>query len=207
MLLVTPLDDLVRVHATSLRSLEQGYIVVRIATTLISAVAFAGPAALVLGRKLHGIEIPWITASAAAAAAAFILPIGQLLGSRAGPEHPLNLVIASVPPSLVFQLTSGVVTGCFLGLAQALVLRRYFRGGILWIAASISSYALAGVAAGMVSWQIIGAGTRANTSLTDFYAEAVAGALLSSLIVGLVTGLVLVHLLSESNRTRATAAV
>lgn len=199
------LDELVRLHATSLASLNGGYLAMNVGVTLVSAVVIAGPLALVLGRRLRHIEIPWLAASMFAALAGFVLPIGGWFGSPGSTGYQLSHAPAGQPSLVLFPLISGVVTGSVFGLAQAIVLRQYIRGVVWWIAASIFAHVLANVSTSLVNWQIIGAGTRLTTS-TDFYAETVAGSVLGSLIVGLVTGLVLVHLLRASN-SRPTGAV
>ena len=188
------LDDWVSLHATSTASLDGGYLALKVGITFVSAVVVAVPLAIVLGRRLRGIEIPWLAASVVAALVAFVVRIGAL-GSW--PAYLLAGAPAPQPPLILFSLVSGVVTGSVFGLAQAIVLKQYLHGAVWWIAASILSYLLAGVSTFLVNWEIIGAGTRMTTS-TDFYVETIAGAVLGSLIVGLVTGLVLVHLLGES---------
>lgn len=201
-LTLTPaLDDWVSLHATSTTSLDGGYLAVKAGITFVSAVVVAVPLAVVLGRRLRGIEIPWLAAGVVAALVAFVIPIGALLGSAGWTTYLLASAPAPQPSFVLFPLISGVVTGCVFGLAQAIVLRQYIRGVVWWIAASIFSYGLAGVSIYLVNWQIIGAGSRLTTS-TDLYAETFAGAVLGPLIVGLVTGLVLVHLLAESNPGR-----
>jgi MFS family permease len=169
--------------------------------TLVSAVAVAGPMAFVLGRRLGRMELSWIAASAVAATIAFMIPLDSLLIAGTG-----KLLQAPSEPSLaVAALISGVVAGCVYGIAQAIVLRPHIRGAAWWIPASIGAWAVARVATFLVIWQISGAGTR-FTSQSDYYSEAIVGALLVPVIVGVVTGLTLVRLLGESNSVLIGAA-
>ncbi len=199
--LVPILDDQVRLHATSDSALNWGYVAVQAVMALVFAVAIAGPPAVVLGRRLVGIEVPWIVASAVAALLVAGIPFNTWLASWPG-----YLIAAEAEPSLLlFPLVVGAVSGCAAGAAQAIVLRPYVRGAVWWIPAVIAARAVANLTTATVDWQIGGAGIRLTTS-TDFYVEAIAGALVGWLIVGMVTGLVLVRLLGERSPER-TAAV
>jgi hypothetical protein len=195
------LDDQVRLHATSLSALDWGYAGVQAVMALVSTVAITGPPALVLGRRLVGIEVPWIVASAVAALVVAGIPFNTWVADSTG----YLIAAAAQPPIVLFPLVVGAASGCATGVAQAIVLRPYVRGAAWWIPAVIGARAVANVATALVNWQISGAGIRVTTS-TDVYAEAIVGALVGWLIVGLVTGLVLVRLLGELNPEQ-TAAV
>lgn len=191
-------DEQVRLHATSLVILNGGYLATRFSVTLVSAAVIAGPMALVLGRWLRGIEIPWIAASMFAALVGFALPVGGWFASPGVAAYELSHAPAGAASLVLFLVISGVATGLVFGFAQAVVLRRYSIGFFWWIAASIFSHVLANISTSSVNWEIVGAGTRL-TSLTDLYVETVAGTVLGSLIVALGTGLVLVRLLRASD--------
>jgi hypothetical protein len=191
------LSNWVMMHATSVDTSIWAYQAMRAFVALVTAVAIAGPAAFVLGRRLglQGIEVSWIAASALAAITASLLPVDSWLAGGKG-----YLMLAPEQPSLVVApFLSGAVAGCVFGIAQAIALKPYIRGAAWWIPVSIGARAVAGVATSVVTWQIAGAGTR-FTTLNDAYAEEIAGALLTSLVIGVVTGLALVRLLGESNR-------
>jgi hypothetical protein len=195
------LDDQVRLRATSLEALNSGYLAAKVTIVLASAVAIAGPSAIVLGRKLRRIGIPWIAASAVAALVSFAIPVTSWLLN--GRDY---LMQAPAQPSLlIVPFVSGVVAGCVFGLAQAIVLRPYIRGAAWWIPAVIGARSVGNVATAVVSWQISGAGLLVTTSI-DYYAGAIAGALVGWLIVGLVTGWVLVRLLDGLDPERTAAA-
>jgi hypothetical protein len=199
--LVPILDDQVRLHATSESALNWGYVAVKVVMALVSTVAIAGLPAFVLGRRLVGIEVPWIVASAVAALLVAGIPFNTWLAASPG----YLIAAAAQPYLLVFPLVVGAVSGCATGAAQAIVLRPYFRGAAWWIPAVLGARAVANVATALVNWQMSGAGTRV-TSSTDIYAEAIVGGLVGWLIVGLVTGLVLVRLLGDLNLERTAAA-
>jgi hypothetical protein len=189
------------VTSPSINSLNFAYAVVDYVIVVASALVIAGPPAFVLGRRLVGIEVPWIVATAVAALLAAAIPVNSLLIGSTG-----DLIAAPAgPPLLVIPLLYGAVGGLTAGVAQTIVLRPYVRGAAWWIPAVIGARAVANVATAMVNWQISGAGIGFTTS-TDFYAEALVGALVGWLIVGLVSGLVLMRLLGEPNPER-TAAV
>ncbi len=193
------LDELVRMYATYFNALHWDSLAVRVGITLASAAAAAAPPAIVLGRRLHPVEIPWITASALAAVVVF------LVGSTELTRYLLGGPAAQTSPVL-YPLISGVLAGGLAGIAQALVLRQYVGGAAWWIAASIFGYAIAGLVTSLVDWQTDGAGSRVTTSV-DFFMESTAGSLVWPLIVGLVTGWTLVRLLGESNREPTEAAI
>ncbi len=199
--LVPLLYDQVRLHATSVDASNWGYLAVRVTLILASAVAVAGPSAFVLGRRLVGIETPWIVASAVGALVAASIPVSVWFEQKTG----LLIGVPSQPSLVVVPLIVGAVAGCATGAAQAIVLGPYVRGAVWWIPTVIGARAVANVATALVNWQIGGAGIRFTTS-TDFYAQAIVGALVGSLIVGLVTGLVLVRLLGDFNPERTAAA-
>jgi hypothetical protein len=189
------------VTSPSINSLNFAYAVVDYVIVVASALAIAGPPAFVLGRRLVGIELPWIVATSVAALVAAAIPVNWLLMGWTG-----DLIAAPAGPSVVvIPLLYGAVGGLVTGVAQAILLRPYVRGVAWWIPAVIAARAVGNVATATVNWQISGAGHRITTS-TDSYAEAIAGPLVGWLIVGLVTGLVLVRLLGELNPER-TAAV
>jgi hypothetical protein len=196
-LIATPVSmGLLYSHATSVTTLDIGSLAVRASIGLVAGAAAAAPLAVVLGRRLRGVEIPWLVASSLAGLiAAFTISVGLLANSAArAPFHPGDL---PAQPSLVYPLVVGVVGGLVLGAAQAIVLGRYVSGVVWWIAASTVSFVLADIVIFSVNWQIAGAGTRPTTP-TDFYLESIAGAVIGALIVGLVTGSTLVYLLGES---------
>jgi hypothetical protein len=195
------LDDQVRLHATSVDASDWGYLGVRVALVLVSAVAVAGPTAFVLGRRLVGIEIPWFVASVVGALLAASIPVSSWLEQETG-----FLIGAPSQPSLVVvPLLVGAVAGCATGAAQAIVLKPYLRGAAWWIGASIVARGTANVAISLVSWQVAGGGIRMTTP-TDIYVEELVNVVVGWLIVGLVTGLVLVRLLGEPNPERSAAA-
>jgi hypothetical protein len=196
-LIATPVSmGLLYSHATSVTTLDIGSLAVRACIGLVAGAVAAGPLAVVLGRRLPGVEIPWLVASSLAGLiAAFAISVGFLASSATRATYQPGALIAQ--PTLVYPLVVGVVGGLVLGLAQAIVLRRYVSGVVLWIAASTISFVLAEIVIFSVNWQISGAGTRPTTP-TDLYLESIAGAVIGALIVGLVTGSTLVHLLGES---------
>lgn len=203
LVLLPILSDWVRLHALSVDTSIWAYQAVRAFVALVTAIAIAGPAAFVLGRRLglQGIELSWISASALAAITASLLPVDSWLADGKG-----YLMQAPAQPSLVVApFVSGAVVGCIFGIAQAIALKPYIRGAAWWVPVSIGARAVAGVATSVVTWQIAGAGIR-FTTLNDAYAEEIVGALLTSLIVGVVTGLALVRLLGESNHELTEAA-
>jgi len=186
------------VTSPSVNTLNWAYAVVDYVVVVVSAVAIAGPPAFVLGRRLVGIEVPWIVASAVAALVAAAIPLGSWLVDKTG------YLIAAPPagPSLVvIPLIYGVVGGCVTGVAQAIVLKPYIRGVAWWIAATIFARGMVNLVVSLVRWQIAGGGIQATT-LTDIYGEEVVGALVGWLIFGIVTGLVLVRLLGERDPER-----
>jgi hypothetical protein len=198
--LLPTLLDQVHFVAWSNDAISRGYQAVWVTFTLASAVAVAGPTALVLGQRLGRIELSWIAASAVAALIAFMIPLDSLVFAATG-----KLQAPSEPSLAVAALISGVVAGCVYGIAQAIVLRPNIRGAAWWIPASIAAWAVARVATFLVLWQISGAGTGV-TSQSDYYSEQIVGALLVPVIVGVVTGLTLVRLLGESNSVLMEAA-
>ena len=195
------LDDQVRLHATSVDASDWGYLAVRVALVLVSAVAVAGPTAFVLGRRLVGIEIPWIVASAVGGLLAASIPVTSWLENETG----FLMQEPSQPSLVVVPLLVGAVAGCVTGAAQAVVLRPYVRGAAWWIAASIVARGTANVAISLVSWQVAGGGVR-FTMPTNIYIEELVNGAVGWLIVGLVTGLVLVRLLGELDPERKAAA-
>ncbi len=195
LILLPVLEDQVRIHVLDINTSNLAYLAVRVVIAILSAVALAGPAAYVLGRRLPGIRPTWIAASAVAGLVAFSIPVNTWLAGGQG-----YLMQAPDQPSLVVApFIAGAVAGCIFGIAQAIVLQPYVRRAAWWIPVSIVAWAVAHVATSLVTWQIAGAGTRFTTS-NDFYAEEIVGPLLTSLVVGVVTGLALVRLLGESNR-------
>jgi hypothetical protein len=199
--LVPILDDQVRLHATSADASNWGYLAVRATFVLVSAVAIAGPSAFVLGRRLVGIEVPWIVASAVGGLVAASIPLSSWLEKETG-----FLMQEPARPSLVVvPLLVGVVAGCVTGAAQAIVLNPYVRGAAWWIAASILARGTANVVISLVNWQVAGGGIRMTTP-TDIYVEELVNVAVGWLIVGIVSGLVLMRLLGELNPER-TAAV
>jgi hypothetical protein len=195
------LDDQVRLHATSVDASDWGYLAVRVTLVLVSAVAVAAPTAFVLGRRLAGIEIPWIVASVVGALLAASIPVSSWLEKETG-----FLIGAPSQPSLVVvPLLVGAVAGCATGAAQAIVLKPYLRGAAWWIAASIVARGTANVVISLVSWQVAGGGIRMTTP-ADIYVEELVNVGVGWLIVGLVTGLALVRLLGEPNPERTAAA-
>jgi len=185
------------VTSPSINTVNWAYAVVDYVIVVVSAVAIAGPPAFVLGRRLVGIEVRWIVASAVAALVAAALPLGSWLADKTG-----YLIAAPAGPSLVVvPLIYGVVGGCATGVAQAIVLKPYVRGAAWWIAATIFARGMVNVVVSLVKWQIAGGGIR-TTTLTEMYGEEVVGALVGWLIFGIVTGLVLVRLLGERDPGR-----
>jgi hypothetical protein len=194
------LIDQVHLHATSANTLDWGFLAVRVAVTLVAAVIVAGPQAYVLGRRLSGIEIPWIEAGVVATLVAFALPVETWIVNRTG------LLMGAMPqPSLLGPLASGLEFGLLAGLAQAFVLRDYVRGAAWWVAASVAAYAIANMALSLVDWQIAGGAVRA-TLAGDVYAEGLVGPILGYAIVAIATGLTLVWLLGESKPELTEAA-
>ena len=179
----------------SINTLNWAYGTIGLVVVVASAIAIAGPPAFVLGRRLGGIEIPWIVASAVAALVAAVIPLSSWLMDWS------SYLMGG--PSVVIPLLYGVVAGCATGVAQAIVLRPYVRGVAWWIPASTFAGAVVNVALFVIRWQI---SAGAVTTQTDVYfLETVVGAV-GWLIVGIVTGLVLVRLLGELDPER-TAAV
>jgi hypothetical protein len=199
--LVPILDDQVRLHATSADS-NWGYLAVRATFVLVSALAIAGPSAFVLGRRLVGIEIPWIVASAVGGLVAASIPVSSWFEKEMG----FLMQAPSRPSLLVVPLLVGVVAGCVTGAAQAMVLKPYVRGAAWWIAASILARGTANVVISLVSWQVAGGGIRMTTP-TDIYVEELVNVAVGWLIVGIVTGLALVRLLGELNPERTAAVI
>jgi hypothetical protein len=112
------------VTSPSINTLNLAYAVVDYVIVVVSAVAIAGPPAFVLGRRLVGIEVPWIVASAVAALVAAAIPLGSWLADKTG-----QLIAAPARPSVVvIPLVYGLVGGCVTGVAQAIVLKPYVRG-------------------------------------------------------------------------------
>ncbi|HEY4914874.1 MAG TPA: hypothetical protein VIJ91_13255 [Candidatus Dormibacteraeota bacterium] len=179
----------------SINTLNWAYGTIGLVVVVASAIAIAGPPAFVLGRRLGGIEIPWIVASAVAALVAAVIPLSSWLMDWS------SYLMGG--PSVVIPLLYGVVAGCATGVAQAIVLRPYVRGVAWWIPASTFAGAVVNVALFVIRSQI---SAGAVTTQTDVYfLETVVG-VVGWLIVGIVTGLVLVRLLGELDPER-TAAV
>jgi hypothetical protein len=179
----------------SINTLNWAYGTIGLAVVVASAIAIAGPPAFVLGRRLGGIEIPWIVASAVAALVAAVIPLSSWLMDWS------SYLMGG--PSVVIPLLYGVVAGCATGVAQAIVLRPYVRGVAWWIPASTFAGAVVNVALFVIRWQISAGAVTTQTDL--YFLETVVGAV-GWLIVGVVTGLVLVRLLGELDPER-TAAV
>jgi hypothetical protein len=195
------LGDWVRIHATSIGAFDFGDAAIRVLVVLVAAVTAAAPSALVLGRRLPRIEIPWIEAGAIGTLVVFAIPVSSWLVAKTG-----DLMQAPAPPSLVvIPLISGIVSGCVIGLAQAIVLTSYVRGAVWWIVATVIADSISSVVTSLVIWQVAGGGVRFTTQ-SDYYAEAIVGALFSSAIVGAVTGYALVRLLGNLSPERAEIA-
>jgi len=194
------LDDQVRLHATSADASNWGYLTVRVISVLVSAVAVAGPPAFVLGRRLVGIEIRWIVASAVGGLVAASIPVSSWLEKETG----FLMQEPSQPSLVVVPLLVGFVAGFATGVAQAIVLKPYLRRAAWWIAALMVARGTANVVTSLVSWQVAGGGIRVTTP-ADIYVEELVNVGVGWLIVGLVTGLVLVRLLGEPNPERSAA--
>jgi hypothetical protein len=179
----------------SINTLNWAYAAIGLVVVVASAIAIAVPPAFVLGRRLGGIEIPWIVASAVAALVAAVIPLSSWLWDWS------SYLMGG--PSVVIPLLYGVVAGCATGVAQAIVLKPYVRGVAWWIPASTFAGAVVNVALFVIRWQISAGGVTTQTDL--YFLETVVGAV-GWLIVGIVTGLVLVRLLGELDPER-TAAV
>jgi hypothetical protein len=178
----------------SINSLNWTYATIGLVVVVASAIAIAGPPAFVLGRRLVGIEIPWIVASAVAALVVAVIPVSSWLVNWTG-----YLMGGPARPSGVIPLLYGVVAGCATGVAQAIVLRPYVRGGAWWIPVSTVAGAIVNVALFLIRWQVAGGGMTTQTDI--YFVEAVVGAV-GWLIAGIVTGLVLVRLLGELDPER-----
>jgi hypothetical protein len=179
----------------SINTLNWAYAAIGLVVVVASAIAIAVPPAFVLGRRLVGIEIPWIVASAVAALVVAVIPLSSWLWDWS------SYLMGG--PSVVIPLLYGVVAGCATGVAQAIVLKPYVRGVAWWIPASTFAGAVVNVALFVIRWQISAGGGTTQTDL--YFLETVVGAV-GWLIVGIVTGLVLVRLLGELDPER-TAAV
>jgi hypothetical protein len=176
----------------SINTLNWAYGTIGLVVVVASAIAIAGPPAFVLGRRLGGIGIPWIVASAVAALVAAVIPLSSWL------MHWSSYLMGG--PSVVIPLLYGVVAGCATGVAQAIVLRPYVRGVAWWIPASTFAGAIVNVANFLMRSQIAGGSLTTPTEI--YFMEALIGAV-GWLIVGIVTGLVLVSLLGELDPKRA----
>jgi hypothetical protein len=179
----------------SINTLNWAYGTIGLVVVVASAIAIAGPPAFVLGRRLVGIEIPWIVASAVAALVVAVIPLSSWLMDWS------SYLMGG--PSVVIPLLYGVVAGCATGVAQAIVLRPYVRGVAWWIPASTFAGAIVNVASFLMRWQMADGGL--TTQAEIYFMETLIGAV-GWLIVGIVTGLVLVRLLGELDPER-TAAV
>jgi hypothetical protein len=175
----------------SINTLNWAYGTIGLVVVVASAIAIAGPPAFVLGRRLGGIEIPWIVASAVAALVAAVIPLSSWLMDWS------SYLMGG--PSVVIPLLYGVVAGCATGVAQAIVLRPYVRGVAWWIPASTFAGAIVNVALFLIRWQVGGGGMTTQTDI--YFVETVVGAV-GWLIAGIVTGLVLVRLLGELDPER-----
>jgi hypothetical protein len=192
------LDNQLWRSATNLDLLNWAHAAVQLVIEVASAIAIAGPPAYMLGRRLVGIELPWVVASVVAGLVVTVIPVYSFLAKG----WTGYLMQAPSRPSLVVvPLLLGVVAGCATGVAQAIVLKPYVRGVAWWIAASIVARGMANVVVSLIGWQVSGGGIR-MTTLTDVYVEEIVGAVVGSLIVGIVTGLVLVGLLGELDPER-----
>jgi hypothetical protein len=175
----------------SIHTLDSAYTAIGFVVVVASAIAIAVPPAFVLGRRLAGIEIPWIVASAVTALAVAVIPVSWWLLDWT------DRVMGG--PSVLIPLLFGVVAGCATGVAQAIVLKRYVRGVAWWIPASTFAGAIVNVASFLMRWQISSGGLTTPTEI--YFMETVIGAV-SWLIAGIVTGLVLVRLLGELDPDR-----
>jgi hypothetical protein len=160
-----------------------------------SAIAIAGPPAFVLGRRLVGIEIRWIVASAVAALVAAYNPVPSWLVDWS--NHLMG------GPSVLIPLLYGVEAGFATGVAQAIVLKPYVRGVAWWIPASTLAGAIVNMALFLIRSQIAGGGPITQTGL--YFMETLVGGV-GWLIAGIVTGLVLVRLIGELNPERTRVA-
>jgi hypothetical protein len=177
----------------SIHTLDSAYTAIGFVVVVASAIAIAVPPAFVLGRRLAGIEIPWIVASAVAALAVVVIPFAPWLTDWS--IHVMG------GPSDVIPLLFGAVAGCATGVAQAIVLKPHVRGVAWWIPASTFAGAIVNVANFLIRVQISGGGPTTQTGI--YFMETLIGAV-AWLIVGLVTGLVLVRLLGELDPERTT---
>jgi hypothetical protein len=175
----------------SINFLNWAYATIGLVVVVASAVAIAGPPAFVLGRRLVGIEIPWIVGSAVAALVVAVIPFSSWLMDWS------SYLMGG--PSVVIPLLYGVVAGCATGVAQAIVLKPYIRGVAWWIPASTFAGAIVNVALFLIRWQVAGGGMTTQTDI--YFVETVVGAV-GWLIVGIVTGFVLVRLLGELDPER-----
>lgn len=178
----------------SINSLNWMYATIGLVVVVASAIAIAGPPAFVLGRRLVGIEIPWIVASAVAALVVAVTPVGSWVEDWAW--HLMG------GPSGLIPLLYGVVAGFATGVAQAIVLKPYVRRVAWWIPASTLAGAIVNVALFLIRWQIADGGLTTQTEI--YFMEILIGAV-GWLIVGIVTGLVLVRLLGELDPQRTGA--
>jgi hypothetical protein len=178
----------------SINFLNWAYATIGLVVVVASAVAIAGPPAFVLGRRLVGIEIPWIVASAVAALLVAVIPVSSWLVVWTD-----YLMGWPARPSGVIPLLYGVVAGCATGVAQAIVLKPYVRGVAWWIPTSTLAGAIVNMALFLIRWQISGGGMTTQNDI--YFVEIVVGAV-GWLIVGIVTGLVLVRLLGELDPER-----
>lgn len=203
MLALRPLLAYVQTHATSIAQQDAGYAGVRMLVGVCQQVIATIPAAFVLGRRLRGVEVPWVGAAAAAALVAGLIQ-----------NTPTSLAFWSgYPPAgfdpvtalVVRPLALGAIFGAIGGTAHALVLWRRLSGAAWWIAAAVAGSALAGPVTALVGWQIGGAGAR-PTTLADYWGETLATLGIGAVLVSLVTGLTLVWLLDLRREPLSPAA-
>jgi hypothetical protein len=194
------LDNQVRLHATSVDASDWAYLAVRVTLVLVSAVAVAVPTSFVLGRRLVGIEIPWIVASAVGGLVAVSIPVSSLFEK----DTAFLMQVPSQPSLVVVPLAVGAVAGCVTGAAQAIVLMPYVRAAAWWVAAWTVARATANVVVSLVNWHVAGSGIRATTP-TDIYMEALVNVAVGWVIVGIVTGWTLARLLGEADPERTEA--
>jgi hypothetical protein len=175
----------------SINTLNWAYSTIGLVVVVASAIAIAAPPAFVLGRRLVGIEIPWIVASAVAALVVAVTPVTSWV------EDWSSYLMGG--PTVLIPLVYGVVAGCATGVAQAIVLKPHVRGVAWWIPVSTLAGAIVNMASFLIRSQI--AGGRPITQTGLYFMETLVGGV-GWLIVGIVTGLVLVRLLGELNPER-----
>ncbi|HXJ48968.1 MAG TPA: hypothetical protein VNF91_07365 [Candidatus Acidoferrum sp.] len=179
--------------SSSINTMDSAFTAIGLVVVVAGAIAIAVPPAFVLGRRLAGIETPWIVASAAAALVVAVIPVSGWLA-----DWSIHLIGG---PTAVIPLVYGVVAGFATGVVQAIVLKRYIHGVAWWIPASTFAGAIVNMASFLIRVQIAGGGLTTQNEI--YFMETLIG-VVGWLIAGIVTGLVLVRLFGELGPERST---